>query len=124
MSIVVSCSCGKKFRAKDEHARKRATCPSCGQPVSIPDDGAGEQQSTAPHHRPHEAAQAAAEAQVQWWVHRNGQTNGPYDGEQIVGWLSDGTRYPSAPLFVRMAGKSGARCRRGLNWCPNCQTMC
>src|SRR5260221_6006501 len=39
MSILVSCACGKQFRARDEHAGKRGRCPGCGQPVQIP--GAG-----------------------------------------------------------------------------------
>src|SRR5262245_53720626 len=36
MSIAVTCSCGKQFRVKDEHAGKRTTCPFCKQPLSIP----------------------------------------------------------------------------------------
>jgi hypothetical protein len=36
MPIVVACSCGKQFRAKDEHAGKRLRCPGCGQPLAIP----------------------------------------------------------------------------------------
>src|SRR5260221_13632902 len=39
MSILVSCACGKQFRARDEHAGKRGRCPGCGQAVQIP--GAG-----------------------------------------------------------------------------------
>ncbi len=30
MSIIVACQCGKRFRAKSEHAGKRAKCPGCG----------------------------------------------------------------------------------------------
>ena len=29
MPIKVRCECGKRFRAKDEYAGKRAICPSC-----------------------------------------------------------------------------------------------
>src|SRR4051794_23290900 len=36
MAISGSCACGEQFRAKDEHAGKRAPCPSCGQPGQIP----------------------------------------------------------------------------------------
>jgi hypothetical protein len=39
MPIVVACSCGKQFRAKDEHAGKRLRCPGCGQPLTIPGGG-------------------------------------------------------------------------------------
>ncbi len=36
MSIIVSCGCGRKFRAKEEHVGKRAKCPACGQSLVIP----------------------------------------------------------------------------------------
>lgn len=36
MPIVVTCRCGQRFRAKDELAGKRLKCPSCGQPLTIP----------------------------------------------------------------------------------------
>ncbi len=36
MSIAVACACGKRFKAKDEYAGKRAKCPACGQPLTIP----------------------------------------------------------------------------------------
>ncbi|MCG8405318.1 MAG: hypothetical protein MI923_08990 [Phycisphaerales bacterium] len=41
MSIVASCHCGKKFKAKDQMAGKRVRCPSCGEPVRIPGDKEG-----------------------------------------------------------------------------------
>src|SRR5438874_2336436 len=36
MSIVVSCSCGKRLRARDELAGKRAKCPGCGKMLVVP----------------------------------------------------------------------------------------
>lgn len=36
MSISVTCSCGKRFKAKDEWAGKRCRCPGCQQPVTVP----------------------------------------------------------------------------------------
>jgi hypothetical protein len=35
MSIAVQCSCGRRFKAADEHAGKQAKCPGCGQPLVI-----------------------------------------------------------------------------------------
>jgi hypothetical protein len=35
MAIPVACECGKKFRAKDEHAGKRTRCPGCGTELRI-----------------------------------------------------------------------------------------
>ncbi len=40
MSIIVRCECEKQFRAKDEHAGKRAKCPACGRVLVIPASGA------------------------------------------------------------------------------------
>src|SRR5437588_3611300 len=36
MSIVVSCDCGKRLRARDEDAGKRAKCPGCGKTLVVP----------------------------------------------------------------------------------------
>jgi hypothetical protein len=36
MAIAFSCECGKRFRAKDEHAGKRSKCPVCGRELMIP----------------------------------------------------------------------------------------
>jgi hypothetical protein len=36
MSIVVSCSCGKRFKVPDELAGKRGKCQACGQVVAVP----------------------------------------------------------------------------------------
>src|SRR5436305_13694484 len=36
MSIVVSCQCGRSFKAKDEWSGRRAKCPGCGTPLIIP----------------------------------------------------------------------------------------
>jgi WD40 repeat protein len=35
MAIAVTCSCGRRFRAKDEHLGKYARCPGCGQRITI-----------------------------------------------------------------------------------------
>src|SRR5438034_10143985 len=37
MPISVTCTCGKRLKAKDEMAGKRARCPACGNSVLIPD---------------------------------------------------------------------------------------
>ncbi len=39
MPIAVTCSCGKKFAAKDALAGKRVKCPECGEPLEIPRPG-------------------------------------------------------------------------------------
>lgn len=40
MAIIVQCSCGKKFKAKDSLAGKRVRCPGCKNPVTVSaDDG-------------------------------------------------------------------------------------
>ncbi|HWL94347.1 MAG TPA: hypothetical protein VNT79_12520 [Phycisphaerae bacterium] len=36
MSLVVSCSCGKKFKAKEEMAGKKVRCPDCKTVIRIP----------------------------------------------------------------------------------------
>ncbi len=36
MSIEVGCSCGRMFKAKDEHAGRRAKCPACGTILVVP----------------------------------------------------------------------------------------
>ncbi|MCB9855128.1 MAG: hypothetical protein H6818_05520 [Phycisphaerales bacterium] len=35
MAIIVQCSCGKKFKAKDSLAGKRVRCPGCQNPVTV-----------------------------------------------------------------------------------------
>lgn len=35
MAIIVSCSCGKRFKAKDELAGKKVRCPGCKNPVTV-----------------------------------------------------------------------------------------
>lgn len=48
MSVIVTCNCGKRFRAKDEHAGRSGRCPSCGRAVLIPGVPAGAAVSAAP----------------------------------------------------------------------------
>ncbi|MBK8269049.1 MAG: hypothetical protein IPK83_12370 [Planctomycetes bacterium] len=36
MSVVVSCNCGKKFKAKPEMAGKKVRCPECKTVLRIP----------------------------------------------------------------------------------------
>ena len=37
MTIAVQCAaCGKRFKAKAEHAGKKARCPGCASPLTIP----------------------------------------------------------------------------------------
>ncbi len=35
MPILVTCKCGKKFRADEKHVGKQKPCPKCGQPLDI-----------------------------------------------------------------------------------------
>ena len=37
MTIGFKCRCGRALRVKREHAGKKATCPACGQHLTIPD---------------------------------------------------------------------------------------
>ncbi len=39
MPIIVTCDCGAKLRAQDEHAGKKTRCPRCGALLVIPADG-------------------------------------------------------------------------------------
>mgnify|MGYP001470302144 CR=1 FL=1 len=41
MSIIVSCDCGKKFKAKDDMAGKKVRCPDCKSVIEIPGAGDG-----------------------------------------------------------------------------------
>ena len=36
MSISFACACGKQLKVADAHAGKRAKCPACGHPVTVP----------------------------------------------------------------------------------------
>src|SRR5258708_39689217 len=36
--LQVACTCGKRFKASDEYAGKRATCPQCGQSLLLSPD--------------------------------------------------------------------------------------
>src|SRR4051794_27690248 len=36
MAIPFACECGRKLLASDEHAGRRARCPSCGQALTVP----------------------------------------------------------------------------------------
>lgn len=40
MSIIVSCDCGKKFKAKDDMAGRKVRCPGCRNTIRIPGGGA------------------------------------------------------------------------------------
>jgi hypothetical protein len=35
MAISLTCSCGKRLNAKDEHAGKRVKCPACGAVLTV-----------------------------------------------------------------------------------------
>src|SRR5262249_51579502 len=37
MAISVTCACGKKLQARDEHAGKKAKCPGCGALLVVPE---------------------------------------------------------------------------------------
>ncbi len=37
MSIIVQCSCGRRLKARDEFAGKRADCPHCGTTLTVPE---------------------------------------------------------------------------------------
>ena len=36
MAIEVSCECGKRLRARDELAGRKARCPGCGKSIVVP----------------------------------------------------------------------------------------
>lgn len=36
MSIQLTCDCGKRLKAPDELAGKKAKCPSCGRAITVP----------------------------------------------------------------------------------------
>lgn len=37
MPIKTRCECGRALKARDEFARKRARCPTCGKTIQIPE---------------------------------------------------------------------------------------
>jgi hypothetical protein len=47
-SIIVSCQCGKSFKAKSEFAGKTAICPACGKPLVIGSPSKAETQTANP----------------------------------------------------------------------------
>ncbi len=51
MAIAITCTCGKSFQAKVELAGKTVKCPSCGQPLAIP-QLVDKQQSPEPEKQP------------------------------------------------------------------------
>ena len=48
MPIVVSCECGMKFHARDEHAGRRAKCLDCGRILVVPNAGVAPAAQRAP----------------------------------------------------------------------------
>lgn len=68
MSQVVTCSCGQKFRVKQEHAGKRFECPACGKVITAPEptgaaDASPPPLKKSPPPRPPKRRAAAAAAQ-------------------------------------------------------------
>jgi hypothetical protein len=47
MAILVTCSCGKKLKVKDDLAGKRIKCPTCMEPLIVPAGGADEPYESA-----------------------------------------------------------------------------
>ena len=62
MPIEVSCGCGKRLRAKDELAGKRAKCPGCGTILQIPQPAlpVEDEPIVVEDHDPYAAMEAAA----------------------------------------------------------------
>ena len=58
MSISFTCDCGKQLKVADAHAGKRAKCPACGNPVTVP---AAPQPEAAPESDEDAAFRALAE---------------------------------------------------------------
>ncbi len=62
MAIIVSCSCGKRFKAKDELAGKKVRCPGCKNPVTVEGKVAKSKSSGGASKADIEAAMAKYEA--------------------------------------------------------------
>jgi len=62
MAIIVSCSCGKRFKAKDELAGKKVRCPGCKNPVTVEGKAAKSKSSGGASKADIEAAMAKYEA--------------------------------------------------------------
>jgi hypothetical protein len=56
MAIEFACACGKKLKAADEHAGKRAKCSGCGQVMNIPSVSKPATVAVAPPSRPKQVA--------------------------------------------------------------------
>jgi hypothetical protein len=114
MAIKVDCSaCGKKLRAKDRYAGRRATCPACGRaihvPVRVPATPNGEASPLPSRRRPTTAqnlTKIAAEDGEEDYVAPAFRPLGSSSPDVV----------PPGHRGARpaMAGRNGSRRRRGL----------
>ena len=67
MESVVTCVCGKSFRAAPHLAGKRVKCPSCGTPIDIPHNppDKADKKHAVPSHRPAGTSQPANQVERQ-----------------------------------------------------------
>jgi hypothetical protein len=64
MAIIVTCTCGKQFKVKEELAGKRGKCAACGRVLSVPTLAPS---SSTPAAHPGPAAKALASS-AQFWI--------------------------------------------------------
>ncbi|HET6884153.1 MAG TPA: HEAT repeat domain-containing protein [Pirellulales bacterium] len=81
MPFTVTCSCGKKLAAREEHVGKRAKCPDCGQMLLI---GAPPKRPPAPP----ESADTVGAGGTGTVIHAAAGSSPPvYDGHRLEYWL-------------------------------------
>ncbi|MBX3422261.1 MAG: hypothetical protein KF752_11965 [Pirellulaceae bacterium] len=109
MPIITPCTgCGAQLTVADEHAGKRARCPSCGNVYTVPSSGSG---SEAPASTPELAATPTAQSPATtespivsasdsqtaqpivdsyWLLAADGQVYGPTDRDTLNRWFHEG----------------------------------
>ena len=86
MAIEVDCTgCKKRLRVGDEHAGQRARCPECQTVFTVPERGAGEEDSG-------QVSESTAEqTPLNWRLQTpEGQIYGPVSKSELDTWVAEG----------------------------------
>jgi len=115
MESVVTCVCGKSFRAAPHLAGKRVKCPSCGGSIDIPQAGLGADGDDQVFASPHPAISASPPGEHEEVKDEYGFGLPPSDGGVDAGFWD-----ACAPQEANSA--AAALARRTSRQCPHCQT--
>lgn len=94
MAIDVRCRCGKKLRAKNEHAGKRTACPACGKLIVIggdrvPDNDVFISYSSKDKQVADAVCAQLEESRIRCWIAPRDATPGPDYAESIINALNE-----------------------------------